>query len=333
MALGGAAIRLPYGDKRLTMEYAGLSYTVPSKVRYRVRLEGFDRAWVEVGGRRSATYTNLPARTYRFRVQATTDGETWSEAGATADFRIVPPIYWRWWFLVLAGLVLLGILFLLYLVRVRSVRARFEDVLKERNRIAREIHDTLAQDFVGVSLQLDLMAQYLQSSKLELVAQQIQQTRTLVTDGLKEARQSIWALRSNLTKDSLPNELRELVGEYRAESLVVALTVTGAFRPLGPKVEGEVLRVAKEALSNVTRHAGATAAEVVLRYGRDMLVLGVNDDGRGFVLDAAMEREGHYGLRGLRERAEVVGGTLRVVTAPGSGTRITLEVPIGFQEE
>ena len=333
VALGGAPIRLPYGGERLTVEYAGLSYTVPSKVRYRVRLEGFDTAWVDVGVRRSATYTNLPARAYRFRVQATTDGEVWSEAGGEVAFRIVPPIYRRWWFLVVAGFVLLGFFLSLYLVRVRSVRARFEDVLKERNRIAREIHDTLAQDFVGVSLQLDLMAQYLQSSRLELVAQQIQQTRKLVTDGLKEARQSIWALRSNLTSESLPNELREVVAQYGTESMVVALTVTGAFRPLGARVEGEVLRVAKEALSNMARHAEATAAEVVLRYGRDMLVLGVHDDGRGFVMDTAMEREGHYGLRGLRERAEVVGGALHVVTAPGSGTRITLEVPIGFQEE
>lgn len=331
--LSGEAIRLPYGNERLTIEYAGLSYTVPSKVRYRVMLEGFDRAWVDVGSRRSATYTNLPPRAYRFRVQAMNDSGVWGEGGTGLRFRIVPPIYRRWWFLALAAMLLSALLSWLYWLRLRYVRARFDDVLKERNRIAREIHDTLAQDFVGVSLQLDLVTQYLASSKLEAAALQIQQTRKLVTDGLKEARQSIWALRSNLTSDSLPNELRTLVAQYRAESLVVGLTVSGPFRPLAARIEGEVLRVAKESLSNVARHAGATEAKVVLRYGHDMLVLGVDDDGRGFAEDRAMEREGHYGLRGLRERADVLGGALSIVTAPGAGTRITLEVPIPFQEE
>ena len=333
VVLAGGPIQLPYGNERLTVEYAGLSYRVPSKVRYRVRLEGFDRAWVEVGGRRSATYTNLPPGAYRFRVQAMSDSGVWNEEGAQVAFRIVPPVYRRWWFLTLMVLLLSAMLLGVYLVRLRYVRARYEDVLKERNRIAREIHDTLAQDFVGVSLQLDLIAQLLAQSKLERAKLQIQQTRALVTDGLKEARQSIWALRANLAKDSLPNELRKVVGQYREETPAVRLTVSGPFRPLEARVEAELLRVTQEALSNVQRHAGATEAEVVLRYGRDMLVLGVNDNGRGFATDAAMEREGHYGLRGLRERAAILGGTLEILTSPGAGTKISLTVPLPFQEE
>ena len=333
VAFASSPVRLPYGNARLTIEYAGLSYTVPAKVRYRVMLEGFDRTWVDVGSRRSATYTSLPPRAYRFRVQAMNDSGVWNEAGAEVKFRVVPPVYRRWWFLTLLMMLLLMLLLWIYFLRLRLLRARFEDVLKERNRIAREIHDTLAQDFVGVSLQLDLVTQYLAGSKLEAAKLQIQQTRELVTEGLKEARQSIWALRANLVSDSLPNELGKLVARYREEALVVGLTVSGPFRPLEARVEGELLRVAQEALSNVARHAGATRAAVMLRYGRDMLVLGVDDDGRGFELDAAAERDGHYGLRGLRERAGVMGGTLRIVTAPGAGTKIHLEVPIPFVEE
>ena len=323
---------LPYGHSRFTMEYAALSFTAPSEVHYRYRLEGFDPTWTEAGSRRSATYTNLPPGAYTFRVQAANNDGIWSELGANLRFRIIPPIYRRWWFLTLVLLAAAGLAISLYRLRLRRIQSRFDAVLKERNRLAREIHDTLAQDFVGVSIQLDLTAQFLSLNLVPAALEQVHAARKLVTDGLADARQSIWDLRANLAPNaaqpSLPTRLRKVVERYSTEVLTIRAKIGGAFRELSSRVETEVLRIAQECLSNVQRHSRATEASIELRYGGDMLVLTVTDNGRGFVIEEAATRAGHYGIGGMRERAEVIGGTLEILSSPGTGTRITLSVPI-----
>jgi signal transduction histidine kinase len=131
--------------------------------------------------------------------------------GAEVRFRIVPPIYRRWWFLLLSLLVVLAMVAGLYLLRLRRLEREFDAVLAERNRMAREIHDTLTQDFVGASLQLDLIASHLNRGKFELALEQVKRTRQLVTEGLEEARRSIWELRVNHSQDSLPTRLTKVV--------------------------------------------------------------------------------------------------------------------------
>ena len=322
------ATRIPFGHTRFSFEYAALSFVVPSAVRYRVKLEGLDPTWIDVGGRRSATYTNLPPRAYRFRVQAANNDGVWNDAGATLSFRIVPPFYRRWWFLALVLLAVSSGVAGLYRLRLRVLRKQFEYVLTERNRLAREIHDTLAQDFVGISLQLDIVSQLLGGKKIEAAAAQVQRTRRLVTEGLAEARQSIWELRANTAQDSLPSRLRKVVKRYASEDVPVRTTIGGAFRPLDHRLEGEVLRIAQEALSNVQRHSGATAASVELHYGSAMLVLTLQDNGRGFSPEQAGQAEGHFGLNGMKERAGLLGAALDIVSRPGEGTTIRLTMKI-----
>ncbi len=324
----GGPIRIAPGAVRYTMEYAGLSFTAPAEVRYRFRLEGLDPGWTDAGSRRSATYTNLRPGAYTFRVQAMNHDGVWNLTGASLSFRVDAPFYRRWWFL---GLVLLGLGTLsvwLYRLRVRRLRMRFDAVLRERNRVAREIHDTLAQDFVGVSLQLDLVSQLLGSRKVEDAFDQVQRTRQLVTDGLADARRSIWELRANLAQDSLPTRLSKVVARYTDDSRKLRLRIGGAYRALSPQVEDEVLRIAQEALSNVQRHSGANSATVELLYGSDMLVLTVEDDGRGFAMDDASSVGGHYGVSGMKERAALLGASLSIVSAPGAGTKIVLSAAI-----
>ncbi len=317
-------ISLPYGGRHFTIEYTGLSFAAPSEVRYRFLLEGFDTAWTEAGARRTATYTNLPPRSFTFRVQARSKDGVWNEASAALTFRIVPPIYRRWWFLALATLVLAALAVGLYLLRLQRLRTQFDAVLQERNRMAREIHDTLAQDFVGVTLQLDLIGQMLGMKKLDAAVQQVQQARKLVTEGLAEARQSIWELRANSATDSLPTRLGRIVERYTGDKPVLHTKIGGAFRPLDHRLETEVLRVAQEALSNVQRHSHAEHASVELHYGRDTLVLTIEDNGRGFVVEDALRSRERFGLSGLGERASLLGGSLTIDSEPGKGTRITL---------
>jgi signal transduction histidine kinase len=309
------------------MEYAGLSFIAPSEVRYRFRLEGFDKDWVDAGGRRSASYTNLGPGWYRFVVQAAGEDGVWSAAGAEVRFRVVPPFYRRWWFVVLMVLAGAAVLAGLYLLRLRLLRREFDAVLAERNRMAREIHDTLTQDFVGTSLQLDLVSQQLARGKVELAVEQVKRTRQLVTEGLNEARQSIWELRANSSQDSLPTRLTRLVQREAYAAVGPKLRVGGAYRALDARVEREVLRIAQEALANVVHHAGATEATVELQYASDTLLLMIGDNGRGFVAEEAAGKAGHYGMLGMKERAAAIGGTLEIESEAGQGTRVTLRAP------
>ena len=324
----GSPLAIPFGRRRFTIEYAGLSYTVPSKVRYRFMLEGFDREWTNAGTRRSATYTNLPPRSYRFRVQAMNNDGVWNRSGAELAFRIVPPFYRRWWFALAVVLIATALAAALYRLRLRRLKRQFDAVLGERNRIAREIHDTLAQDFVGVSIHLELVSQLLGQAKVEPALAQIERTQALVRGGLTDARQSIWELRANTAQDSLPTRLRTVVERHRTGGAAVHLRIGGAYRPLDAKVENETLRVTQEALSNVERHADATEVTVELMYGSDAVVLAVRDNGRGFLQAAALLPPGHYGVRGMQERAAGLGGRLDVTSEPGRGTDVVLHVPI-----
>ena len=325
---GSGTIKIPYGHARLTMEYAGLSFTAPSEVRYRFRLDGFDKDWTDAGNRRSATYTNLTPGPYLFHVEASNNEGVWSRTDAEVRFRIVPPMYRRWWFLVLCLLLVTAIVAGLYLLRLRRLEREFDAVLAERNRMAREIHDTLTQDFVGASLQLDLIASHLNRGKFDLALEQVKRTRQLVTEGLEEARRSIWEMRVNRSQDSLPTRLTKVVQRDTFSSLHPKLHLGGAYRAVDPKVERELLRIAQEALTNVLHHARSADTAVELHYSSDMLMLTIEDKGVGFRVNQASGKTGHYGLLGMKERAATIDGTLEVTSEPGRGTRVTLRVPI-----
>ncbi len=342
---GAEKVTLSPAHRQYTFDYAGLSYTVPSKVRYRFLLEGFDREWTDVGDRRTAYYTNLPFGGYRFRVQGANNDGVWNETGAEVRFSILRPFYRTWWFYVAMLGLSLAVVYLLYRARVRRLQTRFDLVLNERNRMAREIHDTLVQDFVGVSVQLELISRLVRSSRMEQVSQQLDRTRLLVREGLDAARQSIWNLRRGIGEDDLPARLGaavERIIKSDASSDVSAdvaldvhrkVVISGVYRPLPRATEEEILRVAQEALFNVERHARASAVSVELLYKDEGVELTVRDDGLGFVADAGRRAEGHYGLQGMKERAESLGAELQIESVRGGGTTVRMMVPIHEGQE
>jgi signal transduction histidine kinase/streptogramin lyase len=315
-------------QRRYTFEYAGLSYTVPTKVLYRSKLEGFDKEWSSPTTRRYASYTNLPSGTYTFRVQAANNDGLWNLAGAEVQFRILPPIYRRWWFVLGVTLAVAVLAISLHRLRLRRLQLRFNAVLAERNRIAREIHDTLAQDFVGVSLQLDVVSQLLAHNKVSEATSALNATRRLVKAGLEEARQSIWNLRANSRQGSLPSRVTALARRFSTGDLTVKAKIGGAYRELPSPIEDEVLKIMQEAITNVQRHASAKAVDVHCQYQQDRLVVQINDDGHGFSVDDGTEKPGHFGLWGMRERAASLGGELKLSSSPGVGTVVELVVPI-----
>ena len=325
------AVRVQAGHVHFQFDYAGLSFVAPQKVRYRYMLVGFDRDWTEAGARRSAYYTNIPPGRYTFRVQAANNDGLWNTEGAGLEFELRPHFYRTAWFYALLLAAMAGMVVVLLRRRLRRAESEFRAVLGERSRIAREIHDTLAQGYVGISVQLEVLAELLRMNKAEAAAKHLDLTRGYVRDGLADARQSIWALRSQDSGETtLPVKLRRMVEAARGHGYESTFSIYGAYRPLPAGTEREILRVAQEAIHNVKKHAGAKNLFVQLEYGPGEIALEVRDDGRGFAVgkepESVLERDGpgHYGLTGMRERAAAIGGNLEVTSEPGTGTTVRL---------
>lgn len=322
-------LRVAAGRVHFEFDYAGLSFVAPQKVRYRYMLEGFDRGWTDAGTRRTAYYTNIPPGRYTFRVQAANNDGLWNTTGAALSFELRPHFYQTLWFYALLLLALAATVLLVLKRRLYVAEREFKAVLGERSRIAREIHDTLAQGYVGVSVQLEVLAELLRQRKTEDAGKQLDQTRDYVRHGLADARQSIWALRTqDASETTMPVKLRRMAEGAGGDGLTARFSLFGAYRPLPAETEREIARIAQEAIHNVKKHAGASELSVQLEYGPETVTLEVRDDGRGGALErTAGASPGHFGLTGMRERAAEIGATLEVSSPPGEGTTIRLSVP------
>jgi signal transduction histidine kinase/ligand-binding sensor domain-containing protein len=321
-----AHLRVPPGRTRVAFHYAGLSFAAPQKVRYRYQLSGFDPRWINAGNQRTAYYTNLPPGRYTFRVLASNQDGLWSQSAATITITVEPRIYQTWWFRLLLVLAVALLVYLEYRRRVRRVRSEFQAVLRERTRIAREIHDTLAQGFAAVSVQLEVVSRLLPSAT-EGARHALDTARALARSSLQDARTSIWDLRSQSSgQEDLATRLRNLAGHLCAPaSIRTQMEVNGAYRPLAPEVETELTRIAQEAIVNAVRHSGASSITLRLSFYERQIELSVRDNGKGF---ADAPSAGHYGITGMRERAERIGGKLRIESRPGEGTSVLLTLPL-----
>jgi signal transduction histidine kinase len=325
---GTTAVIKP-GHRQYSFEYVGLSLNNAGGTRCRYMLDGFDRGWVDAGTRRAAYYTNLPPRQYVFRVLCANSDGLWSRDEATLRLRVLRPWYRSVWIYLLGVCLAALAIFGFIQLRVRAERRRFALVLDERTRVAREVHDTLAQDLVSVSLQVEMAAQHARAGRLADVTEQLTQTRSLVRQALESARQSIWNLRANLSEGSLPRCLAARTEALRKTNVSAYLRISGEYRSAGSAIENEVMRIASEAISNAERHSGATEIAVDLSYGADSLQLQIRDNGRGFDYGAARGMTDHYGLRGLEERAALLHAHLTVESVAGQGTTVTLKAPLG----
>jgi len=327
LSMNDSALKIPAGHNHFQFDYAGLSFVAPQKIRYRYMLEGFDHQWTEAGARRSAYYTNIPPGHYTFRVQASNNDGLWNTAGASLAFQLRPHFYQTIWFYLLLLAFAAALVWLAFRLRLLRAEREFRAVLAERNRIAREVHDTLAQGYVGVSVQLEVLSELLRHNKNEAAVRHLDTTRQHVREGLAEARQSIWALRSQDTgENTLPVQLRRATEHANGHGVEATFSLYGAYRPMPPGTEREILRIGQEAIHNVKKHAGAKHLSVQLEYGPAELALIIKDDGRGFESGNGSSPAGHYGLTGMRERADLIGGTLEVTSELGTGTTVHLHV-------
>jgi ligand-binding sensor domain-containing protein/signal transduction histidine kinase len=324
-------IELAPGKSRLDFYYTALSFVAPEKVRFRYKLEGFDSDWVDGGTRRVAYYTNLRPGRYKFRVIASNNDGLWNPIGATFDLYLKPHFYQTYWFYAGCILFLAMLVWQFYRFRLRRVESQFAAVLAERNRIAREIHDNLAQEMLGISVQLEVVARTMPADA-ELARTHLDRVRMLVRHGIAEARRYVWDLRSQaLDKSDLPAALIDTARRLTTDTSVTAkVEVSGTFRVLSPLIEGNLLRIGQEAINNAVRHAQARNILVNLKFDTNRVQVIVRDDGRGFNYQESMTGDAkHFGLVGMQERAVRIGGTLKVNSRAGEGTEVLVDVLIG----
>jgi ligand-binding sensor domain-containing protein/signal transduction histidine kinase len=321
-------VQIPAGAGDIEIHYAALSYSAPEKMRFRYILESVDQDWIDAGGRRFTYYANLRPGKYRFRVTAGKADGARNETGASFSFYLKPPFYRTSSFAVVVVSSVLLLAVLMYWLRVRSLRARYSAVLAERNRISRDIHDTLSQNLAGIALQLDAVHMQLPDCESDL-RQRLDEACNLTRYSLAEARRAIADLRSDdLDCPELSAALPE-IAQRVAVALPTSVQVIGDPRKLNPAVERNLLRIFQEALTNAVKHAHARTVDVELKYGSESLALRVRDDGDGFDLQSlSTTGNGHYGLIGMRERAERIGGRLTLNSRPGEGTELLVEVPL-----
>jgi signal transduction histidine kinase len=333
-----SAMRLPAGTTALQLDYTALALAMPERVAFRYRLDGVDTEWQQVGARRAAYYNNLGPGDYRFSVAATNYHGDWSEQASTLEFSIAPTMVQSWWFRAGCALLALAACWLLYRWRLHDyalrVAARLEERLKERERIARELHDTLLQSVQGMILHVHAAALRLPPPEPARVL--IEQALQQADDTLAEGRERVRDLRAN---DQQEQDLATAIGMAawrlrEADGVAPQIVVSGAVRKLHPLVYEEVLAIACEALANVYRHAMASRIEVRLHYGGRELQMVVSDDGAGIPAEviAAGGRDNHWGICGMHERADRIKARLLLDSQPGNGTvwRLTLAGSLAY---
>jgi signal transduction histidine kinase len=329
---------IPAGNNTFDFRFTGLSLSTPEKLRFKYRLEPYDADWMEAGPQRTAHYTNMDPREYRFRVIAQNSFGVWNLEGASVRFVLRPHFYQTKWFYVVAFAPVAALVWAVYLFRIRQLQhtfnLRLRERLDERTRIARELHDTLLQSFHGLLLRFQTAASLLPADPVR-ARQTLDDAIARAAQAVTEGRDAVQGLRAATAEQQDLAVAIKTLGDDLATDVsgqarpAFAVAVEGSARALHAIVRDEVYKIAAEALRNAFRHAQATRVEVEIRYDDGQVRLRVRDNGRGIdpAVLASLQVKGHYGLPGIQERAATIGGTLAVWSEPGTGTEVELCIP------
>ncbi|NYE60701.1 signal transduction histidine kinase/ligand-binding sensor domain-containing protein [Duganella sp. 1224] len=323
-----AQVRLPAAPRNLRIDYTALSLTLPQRVQFRYLLDGVDTQWQEAGNRRAAYYTTLAPGSYRFRVMAANEDGVWNTDGASLTLVVPPTLLQTVWFklLCLAALALLawGIHRLRLRRALRRLQRSFDVRVAERERIARDLHDTLLQSVQGLILVFRGIAGRMPAGEPNRPV--MERALSLAEEVMVEGRDKVGDLRQAGAGRNLAEALA-VHGRQRGEheSAGFALQVQGQMRPLREAVREEAFAIGREAINNAFLHAQASRIDVTLTFGERYFELMVGDDGRGMQADG-LAPEGHWGIAGMRERAAQMGATLALETT-GGGAAWRLRVP------
>jgi signal transduction histidine kinase len=337
-----ANIKVPAGASRLEFRYAGLSFSVPERVRFQYRLTGFDADWVKAHNRRVAYYTKVPPGSYRFEVIACNNDNVWSIVPAAVSLVVAPRFWQTEWFLfavvMAAGGCVVGA-FKLRIVQLKRERLRQENFSRrliesqenERKRIAAELHDSLGQNLLVVKNYAAMgMRDGTPPGKMREQLEEISQSAIA---SIEEVRSIARALRPyQLDRFGLTKTLEDAADLVaKAGTLNIQTEIDNVDEAFTPEAQISIFRIVQEWLNNVVKHAQAQTARLIVTKEDGTVRMILEDDGKGFDYAAVTNRNGRsgtFGLANLRERASLLGGSVRIETAPGKGTRLRVELPL-----
>jgi len=323
-----ARIVAPPGEGKLQIVYGAIRLRSQERIRFRYMLENYDQGWTEAQRRREAFY-NLPPGKYKFRVQAFELNMPDSVSEASLDIEWLPHFYRTSWFLAACAALVITAGLVAYRIRLRQVHARFRAVLEERNRVAREMHDTVIQGCASVSALLEAVS--IGSEESGLKSELLDCARTQVRATVDEARRAVWNLRQTGAEPPEIGPLLDKMAQQASHASRVPVHFETSGKPvlLDPAVEHDILMVAREAVYNAVQHAKPTEVKIQVHFDHNRIQLRVIDDGCGFDPAEKFHEAGeHFGLVGMRERTVRLGGHFDIRSAPGSGTELLVEVPV-----
>ncbi|MPY90196.1 MAG: hypothetical protein GEU99_20010 [Luteitalea sp.] len=326
--LGESRVSLPALSSRtnqLRIEYFGLAFGVGRTLRYQYRLEGADENWSPPSEEQAVTYARLAPGDYRFTVRLASGSDGASPPSASAIFRVLPPMWQRWWFLTLSATVGLALAVGVHRYRV----SRLVELERVRVRIATDLHDDIGSNLSKIALLSGVTAQQVAQKSPE-VAQRLSSIADISQESVDSMSDIVWAI--DPAKDRLHDlvlRMRRFASDvFTARDIALHFTAPVADEDLalGADVRREVFLIFKEAVNNIGRHAACTTAEIELRVEARGLALMIRDDGNGF----RPEQNGRAGngLASMERRARTLGGGLDLTSSPLNGTCITLTIPL-----
>jgi ligand-binding sensor domain-containing protein/signal transduction histidine kinase len=338
--------QIPVGLESFEIHYTGLSFVRPEQVRFKYKLEGLDKDWIDVGTRRTAYYSHVPPGNYTFMVVAANSDGVWNTTGASIRIRVVPPFWRTWWFFTLEFLALAALLFFVYQRRTSQLRKRnvaqqafskrlIESQEGERKRIAVELHDSIGQNLLVIKNRA--MMGLIAPDDGERARRQLDEISATASESIEEVRKIAYNLHPyQLDSLGLTKALASMLKRASESSLILFSCSIDEIDDLLPKeFEINLFRVVQESVNNIIKHSGATEARVRIQKVLPNILLNIQDNGKGFlVTDAAAEQtSGGLGLKGIRERVRILGGRCTIESDTNKGTIITVTIRAGETDE
>ena len=320
------------GQHRITFVYTTPPTVAPEQIRFRYRLFGWDKQWIDAGTAREVSYTALPPGSYTFEVTAVNREDIQSKVPSSTKLRLKPFFWQTKWFLAL--IIVAAAVMLIEITRRRTrlnaerLSLRFQERAAERERIAYQIHDTVIQDMIGTALQLELLGFQITDQPEKANGLLASLTHRL-REAIARSRNMVGSLHSTaVVQYSLAEVLRNAEAEFRLGDLpAFELKSEGEPRHIHPLVRDEVYRICREAVANAFRHSNANHVQVTVGYLRDALEVEISDDGMGMDEETRLHgRPGHFGLPGMQAHANRIGAHITIQSSPDQGTRVVLRI-------
>lgn len=321
-------------EQQIRLVFAATDLRDAVSTQFRVMLEGLDTDWTLLGNNRRFAFGGLTPGHYRLKVQASTPRQPWDDAQmAVVEVQVLPALYQTWWFRAAVILLVLVVVTLMYRIRIRWLlrqsEQQLEVKLRERERIARDLHDSLLQSIVGLVLQIQRHLRGLDAS--HPVRQKVENALERAERVVEETREQLVSVRGEGAARDLASSLQKaLAGVLAAEGWTLKLSEHGRQRAIHPIVSEELQAIVLEAARNAVAHSGGRALVLEVIHGRGALQVRVEDNGRGMAKALATGAHSpplHFGLRGMKERAGVIGAGIRWDPGETGGTCVLITVP------